>query len=65
MPVDKHKRMQPPKNQNFKGGISIQMNVGRKDKNGISKQRFARFSDAEELSIFYKENSRNKDARNL
>ena len=65
MPVDKNKRMQPPKNQNFKAGFSILMNVGRPDKNGTSKQRFARFSCAEELSIFYMENSRNKDSRDL
>lgn len=66
MPVNKTtKRMEPPKNQSFSSGISIEINVGRPNKNGIHRRKFARFSCPEELSIWYMENSRNKDARDL
>jgi hypothetical protein len=57
--------MQPPKNQSFTGGISIEINVGKADKNGIHRRKFARFDNAEELSMWYMQNSHNKDARNL
>lgn len=63
MPVDKNKRMQPPKNQSFKGGFSLEINVGKPDGNGIHRRKYARFSDPEELAIWYGENSHNKDAR--
>ena len=66
MPVNKKtRRMEPPKNQSFQSGFSIEINVGKANKDGIHKRKFARFDNAEELSMWYMENSRNKDARNL
>lgn len=65
MPVDKNKRMQPPKDQSFSCGISLEINVGKPNKDGIHRRKQARFKSAEELAIWYEENSNNKDARFL
>jgi len=56
--------MEPPKDQSFSCGISLDINVGKPVK-GIHRRAYARFSNAEEAAIWYEENSLNKDARNL
>ncbi len=57
--------MEPPKNQEFQGGISLEINVGKPNRSGIHRRQYARFSDPYELAIWYEENSNNKDARHI
>ncbi len=65
MPVNKKtKQMQPPKNQAFSGGISIEMNVGRM-KNGLHRRKYGRFQNGEELAMFFEENSNDYKEREL